>query len=410
MSRPPSPLPRSPSRGGSPTSIAPAPGSRASIHRRWIRVTSGCRSRPLEIDTPDGLALPAWWIPARGGAPGPAVVLVHGWESGRHRTLPNASFLNAAGYHVLTFDVRGHGANPAEELPVSAGEFGSDALAAIRVAVDRPDVTAVAVLGHSMGGDRRDPRRGRGRSCCRRRPDRDARRSVSPHPPDVPPRAPPDPRPDRLPARLAHDAGLPPAARARRRRHLGDIGHPPVRRPDPGDPRHRRPGCAGRPTSARLAAAARSARTELGERAAPVETLVIPGGQHSWMYEFPAYREAIARFLAAGASAGPSRPTKRPGSRRRSMPAGRRTTIAASGRSTTSTSPWAPVPGPATGRRRVERGGLTRMDALDAIHGLRVVRRLRRSAPRTRPPDGRSSTPADERAARRTSSAGTSSS
>src|SRR3970282_1789793 len=31
----------------------------------------------LEIGTPDGLTLPAWWIAARGGAPGPAVVLVH---------------------------------------------------------------------------------------------------------------------------------------------------------------------------------------------------------------------------------------------------------------------------------------------------------------------------------------------
>ena len=105
----------------------------------------------LEVGTPDGLTLPAWWIPARGGAPGPAVVLVHGWESGRHRTLPNAQFLHAAGYHVLTLDIRGHGANPAEVLPVSAGEFGSDGLAGVEAALARPDVTAVAVLGHSMG-------------------------------------------------------------------------------------------------------------------------------------------------------------------------------------------------------------------------------------------------------------------
>src|SRR3990172_12967253 len=49
----------------------------------------------LEIATADGLTLPAWWIAANGGAPGPAVVLVHGWESGRHRTLPNPQFLHA---------------------------------------------------------------------------------------------------------------------------------------------------------------------------------------------------------------------------------------------------------------------------------------------------------------------------
>ena len=68
---------------------------------------------------------PAWFIPARGGAPGPGVVLVHGWESARDRTLPMAVFLHAAGFHCLTFDVRGHGANPAEDLPLSAGEFGA---------------------------------------------------------------------------------------------------------------------------------------------------------------------------------------------------------------------------------------------------------------------------------------------
>ena len=38
----------------------------------------------------DGIPLPAWFIPARGGAPGPGVVLVHGWESARDRTLPMA--------------------------------------------------------------------------------------------------------------------------------------------------------------------------------------------------------------------------------------------------------------------------------------------------------------------------------
>ncbi|HEY2916898.1 MAG TPA: hypothetical protein VGI98_06760, partial [Candidatus Limnocylindrales bacterium] len=41
------------------------------------------------IDSDAG-PLAAWWIPARGGEPGPAVLLVHGWESARDRTLPNA--------------------------------------------------------------------------------------------------------------------------------------------------------------------------------------------------------------------------------------------------------------------------------------------------------------------------------
>ena len=58
--------------------------------------------------------LPAWFIPAGSGAPGPGVVLVHGWDSARDRMLANVQFLNAAGFHCLTFDVRGMGANPPE--------------------------------------------------------------------------------------------------------------------------------------------------------------------------------------------------------------------------------------------------------------------------------------------------------
>ena len=30
----------------------------------------------------------------------------------------------------------------------------------------------------------------------------------------------------------------------------------------------------------------------------PLETLVIDGGQHSWLYEYPAYRRTVAAFLA----------------------------------------------------------------------------------------------------------------
>jgi len=49
--------------------------------------------------------LPGWFIPAREGAAGPGVALVHGWESARDRTLPIAEFLVAAGFHCLTIDV-----------------------------------------------------------------------------------------------------------------------------------------------------------------------------------------------------------------------------------------------------------------------------------------------------------------
>ena len=122
-----------------------------------------------------GVELPAWWIPARDGQPGPAVLLVHGWESARDRTLPNAQILNALGIHVLTLDIRGHGENPPEELPLTAGEFGADALAGARALLDRADVTSVGILGHSMGGIG---------ALWRRRPSHESPRwSRLPHPP-----------------------------------------------------------------------------------------------------------------------------------------------------------------------------------------------------------------------------------
>src|SRR5688500_9177356 len=99
-----------------------------------------------------GTELPAWFIRARDGQPGPGVVVVHGWESSRDRTLPMVHFLVVAGFHVLTADIRGHGATAAEELPVSAGEFGTDALAAFEALLARPEVTTGAIAGHSMGG------------------------------------------------------------------------------------------------------------------------------------------------------------------------------------------------------------------------------------------------------------------
>ena len=49
--------------------------------------------------------------------------------------------------------------------------------------------------------------------------------------------------------------------------------------------------------SLRLGRAARAARDGRASTA-PVESVVIPGGRHSWLYEFPAYRSAVARFLA----------------------------------------------------------------------------------------------------------------
>jgi uncharacterized protein len=265
----------------------------------------------IEIETPDGLALPAWWIPASGSRRGrraarAAIVLVHGWESGRHRMLPNARVLHEIGFHVLALDVRGHGANPAEILPVSAGEFGTDALAGIRHALGRPDVSSVAVLGHSMGAA--------GAILAAAGEPRVAAAVLVSTPAG----------PYRLTRQTFRLARLPipdpiayPLAWLTTRVYLKPRGHHvdeisatsairryagPILAIHGSDDRVVPPA-----NLERLVAAAREARAELGSDAASVDALVVPGGQHSWLYEFAAYREAVARFLTS-ALGGPLEP------------------------------------------------------------------------------------------------------
>jgi pimeloyl-ACP methyl ester carboxylesterase len=264
---------------------------------------------PFEVTTvrSGDLELPAWFIPARGGAAGPGVALVHGWESARDRTLPNAVFLHAAGYHCLTIDVRGHGANPPETLPISAGEFGLDALATFEALLDRPEVTRGALAGHSMGAigailaGAADPRVGA----------------------IVATSAPADPlRLTRLTFRLARlpipDPIAYPLAWLTTRVYLRPRGHRvPEVSATAAIARYRGPVLLTHgeldsvvPPSHmdRLAGAARAAR-EHDQSAGPVEAVVIADGQHSWLYEDAGYRELVARFLAT-ALGGPLSPAE----------------------------------------------------------------------------------------------------
>jgi dipeptidyl aminopeptidase/acylaminoacyl peptidase len=252
-----------------------------------------------------GVDLPAWWIPARGGVPGPAVLLIHGWESARDRTLPNALILNAIGMHVLTLDVRGHGANPPEELPLTAGEFGEDALAGVRTLLARKDVTAVGILGHSMGGI--------GALLAAAAEPRVAAVVAASTPAD----------PYRLTRQTFRLARLPfpgplawPLAWVTTHVFVQPRGHT-VRSVSAARAieRYAGPvllihGDADRvvPFShvATLEDAAQRAR-EHQPGAPDIEVLAIPGGEHSWLYEFATYRGAVARFLTE-AFGGPLEP------------------------------------------------------------------------------------------------------
>jgi pimeloyl-ACP methyl ester carboxylesterase len=255
----------------------------------------GLAYESMAIDS-DGVSLPAWFIPARDGARGPGVVLVHGWESARDRTLPLALFLNAAGFHCLTFDVRGNGANPPEELPLSAGEFGGDALAAFRALIEQPEVSVGGIVGHSMGGigsllaAAADPRVGA---------------VVATSTPAGPYRL------TRLTFRLARlplpDLIAYPLAWLTTRVYLRPRGHlvddvsavAAIARYDGPVLLAHGDHDTVVPVShlERLAAAGRAARDDEPD-AGPIETLVVRDGQHSWLYEDEGYRRTVAAFLA----------------------------------------------------------------------------------------------------------------
>lgn len=261
---------------------------------RFVPSDLGLAYVDLDVKTPDGLVLPAWFMPARGGLAGPGIVLVHGWESARDRTLPNAAFLVAAGYHCLTIDVRGHGTNDPETLPVTTGEFGADAGAAFDALLARPEVTTGAILGHSMGAV--------GSLIAAAADPRVAAVVATSTPAD----------PYRLTRQTFRLARLPipdpiayPLAWLTTRVMVTSRGHRP------------------RDISASHAVTLfdgpvmlvhgaddhvvpvthldRLEKAALSTRAGsmvPVERLVVPEGHHSWLYESPAYRTGIARFLA----------------------------------------------------------------------------------------------------------------
>ena len=250
----------------------------------------GLAFEDVPVPTSDGLILPGWFVPAEGGRPGAGVALVHGWESARDRLLPIVQFLHAAGYHCLTVDVRGHGTNAAETLPITAGEFGSDALAAWRALDARPEVTSGGILGHSMGAI--------GAILAAAAEPRIAAVVAT--------SAPADPwRLTRQTFRLARlpfpDAIAYPLAWLTTRVYLRPRGHrvadisasKALRRIDA-------PILLVHGSEDAVVPAAHLKRlTRVSEpREHPVETLEIEGGQHSWLYEFPLYRRTVAAFLA----------------------------------------------------------------------------------------------------------------
>lgn len=92
--------------------------------------------------------LHAWWIPVEGVAP--AIIVLHGWGGNSSLMLPLARHIHEGGFHALFLDARNHGLSEHDSFS-SMPRFAEDLEVAIEWVRARDDVTAVGVLGHSVG-------------------------------------------------------------------------------------------------------------------------------------------------------------------------------------------------------------------------------------------------------------------
>lgn len=106
----------------------------------------------VEIDSPSGNKLAAWFVPAADPqAARGVVVLLHGNRADRRQMLGRARFLRHAGFATLLADLSAHGASAGGMITFGVRES-LDARAAVQDARRRLPDAPVAALGFSLGG------------------------------------------------------------------------------------------------------------------------------------------------------------------------------------------------------------------------------------------------------------------
>lgn len=105
--------------------------------------------RDLMLTTKDGVSLAAWYVPAL-EPEAASIVLCHGLLDSKWTMLRLVPWLHDAGYNVLLFDFRGHGAS--EERPTSIGrQEAADVQAALDWLQEQGAADKVGALGMSLG-------------------------------------------------------------------------------------------------------------------------------------------------------------------------------------------------------------------------------------------------------------------
>lgn len=102
----------------------------------------------ITLTTEDGLKLSAWYVT---GAKPEAIIIVHGIHANRAYMIPQAEILAEAGYHLLLFDLRGHGLSEGNKVSYG-GREAFDVEAAVNYLAALPEVKYIGALGHSLGG------------------------------------------------------------------------------------------------------------------------------------------------------------------------------------------------------------------------------------------------------------------
>ena len=104
----------------------------------------------VEFTTANRKTLRGWWIPAAERAP--ALAVIHGWGGNATMMLPLVDALHRAGYGLLLFSARNHGASESDSFS-SLPRFAEDLEHAFDWLRARPEVDAqrVGLLGHSVG-------------------------------------------------------------------------------------------------------------------------------------------------------------------------------------------------------------------------------------------------------------------